>query len=240
MLKAIIVEDSRLARVELNELLKVHPEIEVIAEAVEAEEAIHLINELKPDVVFLDIHLPQKDGFSILEAVDSLPLVIFTTAFDKYAVKSFEYNTLDYLLKPINKQRLAKAIDKLVLAANKSINSEPDRPPLTPDKRVFVRDGEQCWLLNLDEVRLFESCGNYTQVHFGTNRPMIFKSLNKIETRLDINYFFRANRRHIINLKFVKSIEPWMNGNFRLLMDDDTEIETSRRNTKKFKNLLSL
>lgn len=240
MLKAIIVEDSRLARLELNELLKVHPEIEVIAEAVEAEEAIHLINELKPDVVFLDIHLPQKDGFSILEAVDSLPLVIFTTAFDKYAVKSFEYNTLDYLLKPINKQRLAKAIDKLVLAANKSINSEPDRPPLTPDKRVFVRDGEQCWLLNLDEVRLFESCGNYTQVHFGTNRPMIFKSLNKIETRLDINYFFRANRRHIINLKFVKSIEPWMNGNFRLLMDDDTEIETSRRNTKKFKNLLSL
>jgi two-component system LytT family response regulator len=127
MLKAIIVEDSRLARLELNELLKVHPEIEVIAEAVEAEEAIHLINELKPDVVFLDIHLPQKDGFSILEAVDSLPLVIFTTAFDKYAVKSFEYNTLDYLLKPINKQRLAKAIDKLVLAANKSINSEPDR-----------------------------------------------------------------------------------------------------------------
>jgi len=240
MLKAIIVEDSRLARLELNELLKVHPEIGVIAEAVEAEEAIHLINELKPDVVFLDIHLPQKDGFSILEAVDSLPLVIFTTAFDKYAVKSFEYNTLDYLLKPINKQRLAKAIDKLVLAANKSINSEPDRPPLTPDKRVFVRDGEQCWLLNLDEVRLFESCGNYTQVHFGTNRPMIFKSLNKIETRLDINYFFRANRRHIINLKFVKSIEPWMNGNFRLLMDDDTEIETSRRNTKKFKNLLSL
>lgn len=239
-MKAIIVEDSRLARLELNELLKVHPEIEVIAEAVEAEEAIHLINELKPDVVFLDIHLPQKDGFSILEAVDSLPLVIFTTAFDKYAVKSFEYNTLDYLLKPINKQRLAKAIDKLVLAANKSINSEPDRPPLTPDKRVFVRDGEQCWLLNLDEVRLFESCGNYTQVHFGTNRPMIFKSLNKIETRLDINYFFRANRRHIINLKFVKSIEPWMNGNFRLLMDDDTEIETSRRNTKKFKNLLSL
>lgn len=240
MLKAIIVEDSRLARLELKELLKVHPEVEVIAEVEEADQAINLINELMPDVIFLDVHLPQKDGFSILEAIDYLPLIIFTTAFDQYAIKSFEYNTLDYLLKPINKQRLKKAIDKLALAVDTSINTKPELPPLTPNSRIFVRDGEQCWLLNLDEVRFFESCGNYTQVHFGSNRPMIFKSLNKIETRLDGNYFFRANRQHIINLKFIKSIEPWMNGNFRLLMDDDTEIETSRRNTKKFKNLLSL
>jgi two-component system LytT family response regulator len=238
--KAIIVEDSRLARIELKELLKAHPEIEVIAESEDPDQAISLINKLSPDVIFLDIHLPQKDGFEILEALEYLPQVIFTTAFDQYAIKSFEYNALDYLLKPINKQRLAKAIEKLTVVVDKSKNTNAERPPLTPNSRIFVKDGEQCWLLNLDEIRFFESCGNYTKVHFGSNRPMIYKSLNKIEARLDEDHFFRANRQHIVNLKFIQSVEPWLDNNFRLLMDDDTEIEISRRNSSQFKSLLSL
>jgi two-component system LytT family response regulator len=238
--KAIIVEDSRLARIELKELLKTHPVIEVIAESEDPDQAISLINKLSPDVIFLDIHLPQKDGFEILEALEYLPQVIFTTAFDQYAIKSFEYNALDYLLKPINKQRLAKAIEKLTVVVDKSKNTNAERPPLTPNSRIFVKDGEQCWLLNLDEIRFFESCGNYTKVHFGSNRPMIYKSLNKIEARLDEDHFFRANRQHIVNLKFIQSVEPWLDNNFRLLMDDDTEIEISRRNSSQFKSLLSL
>lgn len=240
MMKAIIVEDSRLARLELNELLKAHPEIEVIAEAEEPNQAIKLINEMCPDVIFLDIHLPQKDGFAILEALDFLPLVIFTTAFDQYAIKAFEYNALDYLLKPINNKRLAKAIDKLALAVQQSPKDKTEQTPLPYNSRIFVKDGEQCWLLNLDEVCFFESCGNYTKVHFGSRRPMIYKSLNKIEAKLDGKHFFRANRQHIVNLNFIKNVEPWMNGNFRLLMDDNTEIEVSRRNSSQFKNLLSL
>lgn len=239
-MKAIIVEDSRLARIELKELLKTHPVIEVIAESEDPDQAISLINKLSPDVIFLDIHLPQKDGFEILEALEYLPQVIFTTAFDQYAIKSFEYNALDYLLKPINKQRLAKAIEKLTVVVDKSKNTNAERPPLTPNSRIFVKDGEQCWLLNLDEIRFFESCGNYTKVHFGSNRPMIYKSLNKIEARLDEDHFFRANRQHIVNLKFIQSVEPWLDNNFRLLMDDDTEIEISRRNSSQFKSLLSL
>lgn len=237
-MKAIIVEDSRLARLELKELLKAHPQIEVVAEAEAPDEAIALINELMPDVVFLDIHLPHKDGFAVLEELEFLPQVIFTTAFDQYAIKSFEYNALDYLLKPINEDRLTKAIGKLKKSGTPATANDPS--PLSIDNRIFIKDGEQCWILDLKEVRFFESCGNYTHVYFGDNKPLIYKSLNKIEEKLDDKHFFRASRQHIVNLKFIQDVAPWMNGNLLLTMDDTTQIEISRRNTATFKRLLSL
>jgi len=236
-MKAIIVEDSRLARLELKKMLESFPEIEIIAESGDPDEAIDIINSNKPDLLFMDIQMPGKNGFEVLDSLTQQPNVIFTTAFDDYAVQSFEYDAVDYLLKPIEKERLKQSIKKLTSSKNEALNKSL---PLDIDSSVFVKDGEQCWMVNLNKVSMFESCGNYTHIHFDGNRPMIHKSLNQLEKRLPSELFFRANRQQIINLKCIKKVEPWINGNLQLTLINDTAIEISRRHTSRFKNLLSL
>ncbi|MDG1159469.1 MAG: LytTR family DNA-binding domain-containing protein [Flavobacteriales bacterium] len=237
-MKALIVEDSRLARLELKELLSVHQEIEVVGEAENAEVAERLIEELDPDLLFLDINMPGKNGFELLESLDAAPQVIFTTAYDEFAIKSFEYNALDYLLKPIKEDRLAKALGKLDLRSQE--NKLPTGDYLGPEQQVFVKDGEKCWLVKIEDIRLFEVCGNYSRVYFDQHKPLILRSLNQLEERLDPEHFFRANRQEIINLKKISKIEPWFNGRLKVWMDDQQEVEVSRRQAVRFKELLSL
>ena len=148
---ALIIEDSRLARVELKNLLKKHPEIELLGEAVNAEEGQQMIERLAPDLVFLDIQMPGRNAFELLEALDQIPMVIFTTAFDEYALKSFEFNALDYLLKPIGAERLALAIGK---ALEKNTWQSPKKNILTEESQVFVKNGDRCWIVKLEKVRL--------------------------------------------------------------------------------------
>lgn len=236
-MKSIIVEDSRLARQELKNLLAVHPEIEVIGEAAHADEARQLIESLQPDLLFLDIQLPGKNGFELLEMLDVSPSVIFTTAFDEYAVKSFEYNTLDYLLKPIRPARLATAIEKVM--ERHVTPSQTDQQLMGADSQVFVREGEQCWLVRLREVRLMEVVGNYTRLYFEGNRPLINRSLNQLESRLDPQMFFRANRQQIINLQWIEQIDSWFNGKLKIRLRGGEEIEVSRRQTIRFKEIMS-
>lgn len=238
---ALIIEDSRLARLELKNMLKVHSNIELLGEAANAEEGVNLINKHQPDLLFLDINMPGKNGFELLEMLEEVPFVIFTTAYDEYAIKAFEYNTLDYLLKPITADRLAKAIAKVeqqIEQAKEQVDGKEEK--LNLSSRIFVKDGEDCWLVNLAQIRCFESVGNYTRVFFEENKPLIHKSLNKIEERLDATQFFRANRQQIINLKYIKDINTWFSGNLKVLMQDGEEVEISRRQATKFKNLLSL
>lgn len=237
-MKALIVEDSRLARLELKELLSVHQEIEVVGEAENAEVAERLIEELDPDLLFLDINMPGKNGFELLESLEAAPQVIFTTAYDEFAIKSFEFNALDYLLKPIKEDRLAKAIGKLQLRSPES--KMPKGNYLSPEQQVFVKDGEKCWLVKIEDIRLFEVCGNYSRVYFEQHKPLILRSLNQLEERLDPEHFFRANRQEIINLKKISKIEPWFNGRLKVWMDDQQEVEVSRRQAVRFKELLSL
>jgi len=237
-MKALIVEDSRLARLELKELLSVHQAIEVIGEAENAEVAEQLIEELDPDLLFLDINMPGKNGFELLESLEVAPQVIFTTAYDEFAIKSFEYNALDYLLKPIKEDRLAKALGKLQLHSQE--NKLPKGNYLGPEQQVFVKDGEKCWLVKIEDIRLFEVCGNYSRVYFDQHKPLILRSLNQLEERLDPEHFFRANRQEIINLKKISKIEPWFNGRLKVWMDDQQEVEVSRRQAVRFKELLSL
>ncbi len=239
-LKAIIVDDERLARTELNKLLKQHPEIEVIAEASNVNEAIDKIEEHNPDLVFLDIQMPGKTGFDLLEELDKAPHVIFTTAYDEYALKAFQVNALDYLLKPIEPLRLAEAIHKLKVAEEKEEQLSTTRTLLTDKDQVFVKDGEKCWFVKLGEIRLFESVGNYARVFFGTNKPLILKSLNALEERLDPKTFFRANRKHIINLNSIDKVEPYFNGGLIIDLKGGDKIEVSRRQTVKFKEMMSL
>src|SRR6187397_1673604 len=241
-MRAIIIDDERLARTELRKLLQDYPEVEVVDEAANADEGINKIDSLQPDLVFLDIQMPGKTGFDMLAELERAPHVIFTTAYDEYALKAFEVNALDYLLKPIEPKRLADAVHKLQYEINKEragLNGV-NRGPLTEADQVFVKDGERCWFVKLSEIRLFESVGNYAKVFFGPNKPLILKSLNALEERLDEKTFFRANRKHIVNLRMIDKIEPYFNGGLLLELKGGEKIEVSRRQTVKFKEMMSL
>ena len=245
MIRAIIIDDERLARNELRKLLIDFPEIEVVAEGANANEGLEKIESINPDLVFLDIQMPGKTGFDMLAELDKAPHVIFTTAYDEYALKAFEVNALDYLLKPVEPRRLADAIQKLHIQEEKESSTNNgeanvNREMLHEDDQVFVKDGERCWFVKLSEIRLFESVGNYAKVFFGPNKPLILKSLNALEERLDEKTFFRANRKHIVNLRLIDKIEPYFNGGLLLEMKGGEKIEVSRRQTVKFKEMMSL
>lgn len=242
-LKAIVIDDERLARKELIHLLEEHPEIEVIAECNNADNAQKKIDVLKPDLIFLDIQMPGKDGFGLLEEISFVPHVIFTTAYDEYAIKAFEVNAFDYLLKPIEQNRLAETIDKLKKVKEEEIIQKEGgtgSQKLNENDQVFVKDGERCWFVKLKEVSAFESEGNYVRVFFDNNKPLILKSLNSLEERLDEKVFFRANRKFIINLHWVNKIESWFNGGLRVHLNDGKQIEISRRQAAKLKDKMSL
>lgn len=236
-IKTIIVEDSRLARNELRELIKQHPEIEVIAEAENADQGYELIKKLVPQLIFLDINMPGKDGFQLLEMLDEVPMVVFTTAFDEYAIRSFEYNALDYLLKPINDKRFADAVEKV--KAKLQVLQNP-QGLLTEQSQIFIKEGEKCWLVRVADIQLCEIVGNYTRVYFNGNRPLIYKSLNQVEERLPQHLFFRANRQQIINLQFIQSVENALSGKLAAIMQNGMEVEISRRQSVLFKDMLSL
>ena len=243
MFKALIIDDERLARNELKKLLNEFGEIEVIGEAANATEGIEKIESLMPDLIFLDIQMPGKTGFDMLQELDSAPHVIFTTAYDEYALKAFEVNALDYLMKPVEPKRLADALHKLQVAEEKEMAASLvglSRGTLTEADQVFVKDGERCWFVKLGEVRLFESVGNYAKVFFGTHKPLILKSLNALEERLDERIFFRANRKHIVNLRMIEKIEPYFNGGLLLDIQGGEKVEVSRRQAVKFKEMMSL
>ena len=242
-MRAIIIDDERLARTELRKLLQEYPEVEVIDEATNADEGLSKIESQQPDLIFLDIQMPGKTGFDLLAQLDRSPQVIFTTAYDEFALKAFEVNALDYLLKPIEPKRLADAIQKLNAGESRETRSETEHTNnsiLSENDQVFVKDGERCWFVKLSDIRLFESVGNYAKVFFGPNKPLILKSLNALEERLDEKTFFRANRKHIVNLRMIEKIEPYFNGGLLLELKGGEKIEVSRRQTVKFKEMMSL
>jgi len=248
MIKAIIVDDERLARQELKRLLATHQEIEIIGECENADIAQEMIAAKQPDLIFLDIQMPGKTGFELLESMEGpVPDVIFVTAYDEYAIKAFEVNALDYLLKPIEESRLSDAIQKMLAHKNQEQEEQEQEPATSENEhvlegsdQVFVKDGEKCWFVKLSEIRLFESEGNYVRVYFESNKPLILKSLNNLDQRLSQKLFFRANRKHIINLHWVEKIEPWFNGGLLVVLKGGEKVEISRRQAVKLKERMSL
>jgi two-component system LytT family response regulator len=236
---AIIVEDSRLARIELKQLLKKHSTIAVVSEAENVDKAIVEIEKHSPDLIFLDINMPEKDGFALLQELNQIPTVIFTTAYDEYAIKAFEYNTFDYLLKPISQKRFDHSIEKLLPLLHEK-QRQTDNKHLTENAQIFIKEGENCWMINLSQISLFEIMGNYTKVFFRDKSPLIYKSLNKIEMILPKAQFFRANRQQIINLKHISNIEAWFKGRLKITLQNGTEIEISRRQSIQLKQMLAL
>ena len=244
-MKALIIDDERLARNELRRLLENFPKIEIVGEAANADEAKKLVEEQRPDLLFLDIQMPGKNGFELLESLDddTIPEVIFTTGYDEYALKAFEYNALDYILKPIDLPRLSEAVHRVFDEFDRKNETETltERKVLGENDQVFIKDGERCWFVKLGKVRLFESMGNYVRLHFDDQKPLVLKSLNALEERLDPVSFFRANRKHIINLQWIDKIEPWFSGGLLVTLRGSGEkIEISRRQAIRFKDMLSL
>ena len=245
-MRAIIIDDERLARKELNNLLENYPEIEIVDQAVNADEALEKIIQVDPELIFLDIQMPGKTGFELLEELEKVPKVIFTTAYDEFAIKAFDVNALDYLLKPIQEERLKDAINK-VLAVQASALAERAQEGVSEIKeqlgmndQVFVKDGDRCWFISLKEIRLFESDGNYIKVYFNNVKPMIHKSLNALDEKLDERSFFRASRKHIINLSWIETIETWFNGGLLVQLKGGEKVEVSRRQAARFKEKMSL
>lgn len=242
-IKTVIVEDSRLARNEIKELLKLHPELELVGEAENVDEGFELINATKPHLLLLDINMPEKDGFELLEMLDEVPITVFTTAFDEYAIKSFEYNALDYLLKPINDKRFGQAIEKVKIKLEGTTTASSTTSTiekLTNSSQIFIKDGEKCWLVKIGDILLFEIVGNYSRVYFQDQKPMLYKSLNQVEEKLPEENFFRVNRQQIINMNFIKNVVPWFNGKLKLVMNNGEEVEVSRRQSYIFKDKMSL
>jgi two-component system LytT family response regulator len=243
-MRTILIDDERLARKELKSLLTSFNDIEIIGEAANADEGKTIIESEKPDLIFLDIQMPGKTGFEMLQGLSHLPKVIFVTAYDEYALRAFEVNALDYLLKPIDEERLEEAIKKLNAApaeeVGSTISTEEPEGKLNLNDQIFLKDGDKCWFVRMSDVRLFESEGNYVRVFFENYKPLILKSLNNLEKRLDEKEFFRINRKFIVNLKEIDHIEPWFNGGLQIRLKDGTSLEVSRRQSSKFKELLSL
>jgi two-component system LytT family response regulator len=249
-MRALIIDDERLARNELRRLLAAFPDLEIAGEASNAKQARTLLGTLQPEVIFLDVQMPGESGMELLESLEPpVPDVIFTTAFDEFAVKAFELNALDYLLKPVDPVRLAAAVEKLrnrhavpvaAQVTEPSTSGKESRGRLAAEDKVFVREGDRCWFVEVKSIRLLESEGNYTRVHFDTAQPQLFRSLNAMEERLDPKYFFRANRRQIINLAWIDRIEPWFSGGLLVHLKGGAKVELSRRQAQEFREKMSL
>jgi two-component system, LytTR family, response regulator len=231
-LNALIVDDERLARTELRRLLAAHPDVNVGGEAATAAEAEVQLRDSDVDVLFLDIQMPGQTGFDLLERLDAVPLVVFTTAYDEYAVRAFEVNAFDYLMKPIRPERLAATLDKIRAARAFHKRGLPER--------VFVRDGERCWIVAVADIVLFEADGNYARAFFGSEHPMIRTSLQALEARLDPAVFFRASRRHLINLRHVEAVDDDVDDSYVVRMRGGVQVAVSRRQSRKLRETLSL
>lgn len=230
-MRAAIIEDEPLARVELRRLLQPHPSVEIVGEAANIEEAKKLIHTTSPDLLFLDIHMPGGTGFDLLEQLEHVPAVIFTTAYDEHAVRAFEIDAIDYLLKPIEPERLADAIGRMHALTATRENKQVTREIL---EQLFVRDGPRCWFVPLHEVHLISSEGNYVRLHWKQAKPLFGKSLVNLEQRLDPKLFFRANRQQLINLQFIEEVDVGVGGRLHIQLRGGPEIEVSRRQARLF------
>lgn len=247
-MKALLIDDERLARAELRTLLAAFPEVEIAGEAANGDEALKLIPILAPDLIFLDIEMPGRSGFDLLDTLPPPhPHIIFVTAYNEFALRAFEVNALDYLMKPVNPARLSAALERVrarvagqPATAPANTETEPPGTPLREDDQVFVRDGDRCWFIPVRELRLLEAEGNHTRLHFRDQNALLYRTLGSMESRLPASLFVRANRGQLINRTFVEKIEPWFSGGLKATLRGGGEAEFSRRQAQVFRERLGL
>jgi len=245
-LRVLIVDDARLARSELRTLLAAIPWVECVGEADDVPAAREAILREQPDLVLLDVQMPSGEGFDVLEGLETVPMVVFVTAYDQYAVRAFETNALDYLVKPVDADRLQAALDRgrerlsaPAAVASPAMASGP-RDQLGADDQVFLRDGERCWFVALGEIRKVVVDGNYARLWFRDQNAVLARSLSTLEARLSPALFFRANRNTLVNLRRVRAIEPSLSDGYDLTLDDGSQVEVSRRQARELRERLAL
>lgn len=238
-IRTILVDDERLAREELKSMLKKYDNIEIIGEYKNSQEAKEGILSLSPDLVFIDIQMPGESGLELIEQLENPPRTVFVTAFDEFAMKAFELNAYDYILKPIDEQRLEEVIVR-VSEENKIPEAVESSKQLKEGDKIFIKDGDKVWFVNIEDIRYFESDGNYVKVFFDKYHPLLLRSLNSLGERINEDLFFRANRKYLVNLNNIVNIQTWFNGNLQIEMNCGTKIDISRRQAIKFKDQFSL
>lgn len=236
MYKTIIIDDERLAREEVKRALSSYSEFEVLGEANNVDNAKYLIERTDPDIIFLDIHMPKKSGFDLLDELVTVPEVVFTTAYNQYAVQAFEVNALDYLVKPIREERFSKTIEKIKKGLKKKENDEP----FLLHRKIFIKDGQHCYFIPISSISLIESVENYARLHFDGNNVMIKRSLNLLQEKLDPSLFFRVNRSQIINTEYISEIHPHFNNKLEITLSTGEVVEVSSRQSAKFKKWNSI
>ncbi|AWH52292.1 DNA-binding response regulator [Stenotrophomonas sp. ESTM1D_MKCIP4_1] len=240
LLRVLIVDDARLARQELQTLLAALPWVECVGEADDVAAARQAIDQLKPDLVLLDVQMPSGSGFDVLEGLDAVPAVVFVTAYDAYAVRAFQANALDYLVKPVEAPRLLEALQRARPPQAEEGGITATRSALAVQDQVFVRDGERCWFVAVGEIRRLVVDGNYTRLWFRDQNALLARSLSALEARLPAELFLRANRNTLVNLRRIRAVSPSVGDGYDLTLDDGSEVEVSRRQARELRERMAL
>ena len=236
MIKTILIDDEPLAITELQSMLSPYPEIDIISVSNDAQDGIQKIQQFNPQLLFLDINMPGKNGFDLLSELSNAPEVIFVTAYDQFAIKAFEVNALDYILKPVNPERLKEAVTKVI----RKLTQAEGEKALDINKRIFIKDGEQCFFVPIHQIFYIESVGNYVRLHFRDKKAMLHRSLNYLEEKLPDELFFRTSRQEMINVNFIKNIVPYFSNTLQVEMETGIKIDLSQRQSVKFKEKMGI
>ena len=244
-LRTIIVEDEELARKLMKTFLQENEHIELIAECENGFEGVKMINELKPDLVFLDIQMPKITGFELLELLEHKPQIIFATAYDQYALKAFEFNAADYLLKPYSKERLYEAVEKVVERV-KAEGVETDVAEKVSDfpkeeflERIVVKDRHKIHIIPIDQIRYIESMDDYVMIYTKEGRHMKQKTMKYFETGLDPNNFVRIHRSYIVKVEEINEIQQYEKESYIVILHDKTKLKVSKTGYKNLKEILN-
>ena len=249
-IRTLIVDDEPLARERLASLLMAEQDIEIVGQCRDGEEPVTAIVDHEPDLVFLDVQMPQMNGFEVIDAVggDRMPLVIFVTAFDQHALRAFQVRALDYLLKPFDRERFSEALERArrqvereetgdlgrrLLALVKDLRRDQPRA-----ERLVVKSGGRLFFLRADEIDWVEAAGNYVRLHVGTTSHLLRETMNAIEGRLDPEKFFRIHRSRIVNMERIQELQPWVNGEYAVLLRTGTRLTLSRGYREKLQDRL--
>lgn len=247
-IRALIVDDEPLARQRLRTLLEGTDDVEVVGECSDGAEALMAVRDTVPDLVFLDVEMPVLDGFGVLEALgkEQRPAVIFVTAYDRYAIRAFEVHALDYLLKPFDRERFQRALERAraKLTVPRMGDSDPQMPVLTEDPRgnrkpldrLVIKSGGRVFFLRTEEVDWIEAAGNYVRLHVGPETHLLRETMNSLEGRLDADRFIRVHRSTIVNLERIKELQPWFHGDYVVILQDGTQLPLSRSHRQKLQD----
>lgn len=237
---ALIVDDEELAQLQVKFLLRNYPRFENVETASSLDEALGKYNSKKPDLIFLDINIQENTGFDLLENLEDAPPVIFSTAHEEHALKAFQVQAFDYILKPIDSARFNKIVQRFIKTFDNSTVTPVEEEDGNPFNRIFLKDGDNAWFIGYEEIQRIESDGSFCRIYHNGKETKIHRSLVQIEAKLPSKHFFRANRQTLVNLNWLSDIRVWFNGKFLLKMKDGSEIQLSRSAAKSLREITSL